>query len=68
MTSYILDNHGRQQALKGATTNDPTVVQSSLTIAVEFPPSGAEKHPDFQVTLCIHFVTTNPNFAYIESE
>jgi hypothetical protein len=32
------------------------------------PLSGAKKHPDFQVTLCLHFVTTNPNFAYIESE
>jgi hypothetical protein len=27
-----------------------------------------EKHPDFQVTLCLRFVTTNVNFAYIESE
>ncbi len=32
------------------------------------PLSGAEKHPDFQVTSCHHFVTTNPNFAYIKSE
>ena len=32
------------------------------------PLSGAGKHPDFQVTSCYHFVTTNPNFAYIESE
>jgi hypothetical protein len=30
--------------------------------------SGAEKHPDFQVTSCHHFDTTNANFAYIESE
>ena len=30
--------------------------------------SGAGKHPDFQVTLCLRFVTTNVNFAYIESE
>jgi len=34
--------------------------------------SGAGKHPDFQVTdfqvtLCLQNVTTNPNFAYIES-
>jgi len=28
----------------------------------------AEKHHNFQVTSCHHFVTTNPNFAYIESE
>ncbi|UCE38933.1 MAG: hypothetical protein JSW00_06840 [Thermoplasmata archaeon] len=32
------------------------------------PLLGAGKHPDFQVTLCLHFVTTNVNFAYIESE
>jgi hypothetical protein len=32
------------------------------------PLTGAEKHPDFQVTLCLHFVTTNVDFAYIESE
>ena len=30
--------------------------------------SGAEKHSDFQVTRCLHFVTINTNFAYIESE
>ena len=30
--------------------------------------SGAGKHPDFQVTSCHHFDTTDPNFAYIESE
>jgi len=30
--------------------------------------SGAAKHPDVQVTLCLHFVTTNVDFAYIESE
>ncbi len=27
-----------------------------------------EKHPDFQVTSCHHFITTNINFAYIKSE
>jgi len=32
------------------------------------PLSGAEKHPDFQVTSCLHFVTTDAIFAYIESE
>jgi len=32
------------------------------------PLSEAEKHPDFQVTLCIQNVTTNTDFAYIESE
>ena len=32
------------------------------------PLSGAKKHPDFQVTRCLRFVTTNVDFAYIESE
>jgi hypothetical protein len=32
------------------------------------PLSGAGKHPDFQVTSCHHFVTTNVDFAYIETE
>ena len=32
------------------------------------PLSGAKKHPDCQVTSCLRFVTTNANFAYIESE
>ncbi len=26
------------------------------------PLSGAEKHPDFQVTVCLRFVTTNAKF------
>jgi hypothetical protein len=30
--------------------------------------SGLKKHPNFQVTSCHHFVTTNVNFAYTESE
>ena len=32
------------------------------------PLSGAGKHPDFQVTLCLQNDTTNVDFAYIESE
>jgi hypothetical protein len=32
------------------------------------PLSGAGKHPDFQVTSCLRFVSTNVDFAYIESE
>jgi len=32
------------------------------------PFSRAEKQPDFKVTLCIHFDTTNIDFTYIESE
>ncbi len=31
------------------------------------PLSGTEKHPDFQVTSCHHFDSTNVDFAYIES-
>jgi len=30
--------------------------------------SGAEKHPDFQVTSCLRNVSTDVNFTYIESE
>ena len=32
------------------------------------PLSGAGKHRDFQVTLCLQNVSTNVDFAYIESE
>jgi len=32
------------------------------------PLSGAEKHPDFQVTSCHQNDTTNTNFASIKSE
>jgi hypothetical protein len=32
------------------------------------PLSRAGKHPDFQVTSCHHFDTTNVDFAYIKSE
>jgi hypothetical protein len=32
------------------------------------PLSGAEKHRNYTVTLCSQNDTTNPNFAYIESE
>ena len=32
------------------------------------PLSGAGKRPDFQVTSCHRFDTTNVNFAYVESE
>jgi hypothetical protein len=39
-----------------------------LELFEKSPLSKAEKHPDFQVTLCHHFVTTNVDFAYIESE
>ena len=32
------------------------------------PLSRAKKHPDFQVTSCHHFDTTNVDFAYTKSE
>jgi hypothetical protein len=32
------------------------------------PLSEAAKQPDFQVTSCHHFDTTNVDFAHIESE
>ena len=32
------------------------------------PLSEAKKHPDFQVTSCHQNVSTNVDFAYIESE
>ena len=32
------------------------------------PLSEAKKHPDFQVTSCLQNVTTDVDFAYIESE
>ena len=49
--------------------NDPIFMHRKMSEFFEISPlSGAKKHPDFQVTSCHHFVTTNPNFAYIESE
>ena len=32
------------------------------------PLSGAGKHTDFQVRLCLQNVSTNVDFAYVESE
>jgi len=32
------------------------------------PLSEPGKHHNFQVTLCLHFVSTNVEFAYVESE
>jgi len=52
---------GEQNCLKQKlTTSDITDAKSPL--------QRAEKHLDFQVTACLHFVTTNVDFAYIESE
>ena len=41
---------------------------ATLSFHGKSPLSGAEKCPDFQVTSCYHFVTTNVDFAYIKSE
>ena len=49
--------------------NGPIFVHLKIPEFFENSPlSGAGKHPDFQVTSCLHFDTTNVNFAYIESE
>ncbi|MHC4537965.1 MAG: hypothetical protein ACYS6K_28890 [Planctomycetota bacterium] len=32
------------------------------------PLSGADKHPDFQVTISFHFDATDVDFAHVESE
>ncbi len=49
--------------------NDPIFMhRKMLEFFEKSPVSRAEKHPDFQVTSCRHFVTTNVDFAYIESE
>jgi hypothetical protein len=39
-----------------------------LQILQKPPLSKAEKHPDFQVTLCIQNVSTNVDYAPIKSE
>jgi hypothetical protein len=49
--------------------NGPIFASSRMSWAFEKSPfSGTKKHPDFQVTSCLHFVTTNVDFADIESE
>jgi hypothetical protein len=45
-----------------------TTTVSNRELYPNSPLSEAEKHPDFQVTSCYHFDTTNVNFAYIGSE
>jgi len=56
---------------------DPPAHRTKSTLPTSFktpeffeksPLSGAGKHPDFMVTSCHHFDTTNADFAYIESE
>jgi len=49
--------------------NGPIFASCKISKFLEKPLlSKAEKHPEFQVTSCHHFVTTNIKFAYIESE
>ena len=49
--------------------NGPIFTSCKMTEFFEKSPlSGAEKHPDFQVTLCLQNVSTSVDFAYIESE
>jgi hypothetical protein len=44
-------------------------LSSEIALSIHMSPlSGAGKHPDFQVTSCLQNVTTNVDFAYIESE
>ena len=42
-----------------------SIVQSLFN---KSPLSGAGKHHNFQVTLCLQNVSTNVNFEYVESE
>jgi len=52
-------------------SNEIVDVRKSCKIPEFFeksPLSGAAKLPDFTVTSCHHFDTTNVDFAYIESE
>jgi len=49
--------------------NGSILVISKMPESLEKSPlSEDEKHPDFQVTLCLQNDTTNVDFAYIESE
>jgi len=54
------------------TGRDNTVKKKFLTkvmlVTKKSPLSIAEKHPNFQVTSCHQNVSTNVDFAYIESE
>ncbi len=52
-----------------ATLNSPNFASCKMPEFSEKPPlSKAGKHPDFQVTSCHQNVSTNADFAYIESE
>ncbi len=71
MESLELSYHPirRKEQHKKSLQNSPILASSNMPEFVEMsPPSGPGKHPDFQVTSCHHFDTTNVDFAYIESE
>jgi hypothetical protein len=49
--------------------NGPIFLSCKIPELFEKSPfSEVGKHHDFQVTSCLHFVTTIANFAYIKSE
>jgi hypothetical protein len=53
---------------KRPTSGEQNCRKQKLQSSDELPLSKAGKHPDFQVTLCLQNVSTNVDFAYIESE
>jgi hypothetical protein len=57
---------GRKQPEKEQNCRKQKLWNSDITDA-KSPLQRTEKHPDFQVTVCLHFVTTTVNFAYIKS-
>ena len=73
--SYLVLSHPPYQAPDSTTVVPYWCVIDSFTLSCKIPEffekshlSGAGKHPDFQVTSCLHFDTTYANFAYIASE
>ena len=62
-------NNSAQAAFQVPPKNGPIFASSRMSGTIEkLPLSGAGKHPVFQVTLCHQNVSTNVNFANIESE
>jgi len=58
-----------QQAANRYPQNGPIFMYHNMPeFFKKSPLSEAKKHHNFQVTLCIHFVTTKVDFAYIKSE
>ena len=63
------DNQKHAEPCTKHSQNGPIFISFKMPEFFKMSPlSGAEKHHNFQVTLCLHFVTTNANFAYIKSE